>query len=529
MRNAGKFLLNGLLLSAVSLLLRAVGVSFNAYINAGIGAAGTGLFTLVMSVYSPALTLSTAGVNLAVSRLTAEELGKERGGAAIAVLHKALGYSLAVSGTVATLLCLSADVLSEGWLGSADAARLLRILSAGLPFTALSAAAGGYFNGVRRVSRNAAVQVFEQLFRIAVTVFALGRALPYGSLAGLTAVIVSSCAADAASCLLLLLLCRIDTARSGKRGRQESGILRRLLAITLPVSVSSFLRSGLVALEHTLIPKGLRKRGVSYEAAMASYGAMSGMAMPIILFPASFLYSFAGLLIPELAEAKERQDGRQIRSISRRVIGTVLAFSIGASGILFAFSQELGLSIYQNAEAAHYIRVLSPLIPIMYLDTAVDSILKGLGEQVFTMKVNILDATFSAAAVWLLVPALGLKGYVAVIFASELLNFAFSLSRLRKASGIRVRLLRGAALPLLAVLLSSAAARLLLRPLPWLPDGSGISALVGIPTAAGLYFLLLILYGVIPKGLPYRICKKMALALRGGKDEKRKEAVEPCR
>ena len=87
MKDAGKFILNGLMLSAVSLILRTAGVSFNAYVTSEIGAAGTGLFTLVMSVYSPALTLATAGVNLAVSRLTAEELGKGNAVSARSVLN----------------------------------------------------------------------------------------------------------------------------------------------------------------------------------------------------------------------------------------------------------------------------------------------------------------------------------------------------------------------------------------------------------------------------------------------------------
>ena len=77
MKRGGRFLLNGLMLSAVSLLLRTVGVSFHAFLTAKMGAAGTGLYQLILSVYSPALTLATAGVNLAASRLVAEELGKD--------------------------------------------------------------------------------------------------------------------------------------------------------------------------------------------------------------------------------------------------------------------------------------------------------------------------------------------------------------------------------------------------------------------------------------------------------------------
>ena len=147
MKRTGQFLLNGLILSAVSLLLRTIGVSFNAFLTAKMGAAGTGLFSLVTSVYNPALTLATAGVHLAVSRLVAEELGKGNFPASRTILKKCAAYSLAVSGTVAILLFLLSDSISVSWLGNISASNLLKTLSLGRPFVALSSATSGYFCG----------------------------------------------------------------------------------------------------------------------------------------------------------------------------------------------------------------------------------------------------------------------------------------------------------------------------------------------------------------------------------------------
>ena len=534
MKDAGKFILNGLMLSAVSLILRTAGVSFNAYVTSEIGAAGTGLFTLVMSVYSPALTLATAGVNLAVSRLTAEELGKGNAVSARSVLKKTILYSLGVSGTVGIILMLLSDNISSSWLGNASASQLLRMLALGLPFSALSSAASGYFTAVRRVSRNAAVQLLEQFFKIAITVFALSRVISRGSIACLAVVVFCSCAADAFSCILLLILCRRDSVKLGEGGKREKGIMKRILNITLPVSVSSFLRSGLVALEHILIPKGLKKSGVSYDAAMSSYGTLSGMAMPIIMFPASFLYSFSGLLIPEFAEANERKNQKEIRSIAVKVIRTVLIFSIGAAGILLGFSYDLGMSIYGSKEAARYIMIMAPLIPVMYLDTAVDSILKGLGEQVWTMKVNIADAFISVLAVWLLVPALGLDGYIIIIFASEIFNFSFSIYRLTVITGLDVKLFRQAALPLLSICGAVSGVKLISHITSEIPQGTALSAAAGISSSTAFYFLLLILLGAVPKNLPYRVVKKICRALprkdvAESKTKEKKGGRELCR
>lgn len=57
--------------------MRAVGVAFNVYLSAKIGAAGMGLYSLIMSVYTFAVTFATSGINLAVTRVISEEIGKQ--------------------------------------------------------------------------------------------------------------------------------------------------------------------------------------------------------------------------------------------------------------------------------------------------------------------------------------------------------------------------------------------------------------------------------------------------------------------
>ena len=72
-----RFIVNGTLMTFVSLLLRFISVSFNVYISNIIGAEGLGLFTLISTVYSFALTIATSGINLATTRLVSECIGEE--------------------------------------------------------------------------------------------------------------------------------------------------------------------------------------------------------------------------------------------------------------------------------------------------------------------------------------------------------------------------------------------------------------------------------------------------------------------
>ena len=121
--------------------------------------------------------------------------------------------------------------------------------------------------------------------------------------------------------------------------------------------------------------------------------------------------------------------------------------------------------IYQSETAARYIRLLSPLIPVMYLDNTTDAMLKGLGQQVYSMGVNIADAALSVILVWLLIPRMGIEGYVLTIYVCELFNAVCSVTRLWTVSGMRPQVIKWVIKPLLCAVGATA----LVHPIARLP------------------------------------------------------------
>lgn len=466
MNGMKRFLYSGALMTLSALVIRAVAVSFNVFIAEKVGAEGMGLFQLVTSVYSPALTLATAGVYLCSSRLVAEELSERRGGQWRRVLRRCLLCALLCSLPVCAVLFSVAPYVSRHWLGG-EASGLLRLLSLSLPFIALSSCLNGFFTALRCGERSAALQLLEQGFKVTLTYFLISKTF-LGGAKCLFAVVIGSVCTDVFSCLAAFILSIAPIRRLPRGSKRRCGsVTHRILGITLPVSVSSFLRSSLVALEHILIQKGLKKSGASYTEAMASYGTLTGMAMPIIFFPTCLLYPFSSLTVPELAEELARGNSDGMREKIRRIFGAFLIFSVGASGLIFTHSGLLGGVIYKSSEVSFFLSLLAPLIPFMYLDTLTDSMLKGIGEQVYTMRINVIDASASVIAVMLLVPKMGIMGYVAVILISELINFGFSLRRLKKVTGVRLgvgeTLYRSVFCTVTSSLLSSALAQIIAR------------------------------------------------------------------
>lgn len=451
MTNRNKFFLNGITLSAVGLSIRTVGLIFGAFVSRSIGAEGMGLYTLVMTVYSFAVTLATSGIGLTVTRLVAAAIGEGRRGEVGRILRGAVIYALMFSLASSIILGMGATLLSYRVIRDVRSVKALRILSLSLVPVSLSSVFSGYFVGIKRVSANAAVQVLSQLVKVGVTVLLVTRATRHGTAAAVAALALGIVICECVSLLMMLVQFAIDRVK--KETAHGAPSLSAVSGMALPLAFSAYIRSGLLTLEHVLIPKRLSDSGKDASESLASYGALHGMALPLVLYPMSPLSSFSGMLVPEFAGSEGAE--HRLRRITGEVLNTTLAYAVAIAVFLYVFSEELGYVIYHSYDAGVYIALVAPIVPIMYLDHVTDSMLKGIGEHVYSMWVNISDSFLSVVLVWTLIPRLGVAGYALVIIIMELYNFGLSLLRLRGRIRFSVSVYSALLMPALASLASA--------------------------------------------------------------------------
>lgn len=499
MSTAVKLIKNGLLMSAAALLIQTAAMGFNVYMSNKIGAEGMGLFSLVSSVYRFAITFSLSGIGFAATRMAAEEFAKNNGKGALDAVKRCSVYALVFSLAASFTMFFSAELVSEKMLGDIRCILSVKVLALSLPFLAVSSAFDGYFTAKRSVKKTASSLIVEQTVRMTAAIVFLEFFVPDSVEYACAAVSAGITLSEAVSFFYMLISC----VRSGRREEGEKELRRgqnaRMLSIAVPIALSSYLRSGLSTLREVLIPSGLKKYGGSYEQALSSYGVIQGMTMPILFFPAVFLNSFSGLLMPEMARYYQQGYKVSIRNAASRVIRITLLFSFGAAGLLTAFSRELGVILYSSEEVGRYLLILAPLVIVMYLDTAVDSMLKGINEQLANVRYNVLDSALTLVLVATLLPKFGIGGYIAVIFISEIFNITLSLRRLIKVTGVRIDMWRFVILPAAC----ASAAMLTSRLIPFLLNPQSPSALlvtISVITALVFYCFLLRISGAVTRG-----------------------------
>lgn len=422
------------LLTLANLIIRGVSLLFQVYLTGQIGAVGIGLLQLIMTVYGFSLTVGTSGLRVAAMYLSAEEYGLRRPEGIRQAMLWCLGTGTVLSGAVGFAMAIGADGLALYWVKDLRAAASLRLLGLSLPLSCISAILTGYFTAVGQVGRLVLVEIADRIVTVAATVWLLNLGVS-SDLSHACLSIVGGGALASVGSVAVLLLMLFRNVRGCKKEKQPLSMGRRLRKLCIPVALNDYLRSGLGTLEQFLIPYGLTRFGGSRTGALGDYGTIQGMVFPVMMFPTVVLFAVADLLIPELARCKAEENRNRIRRLAEVCLQKGMLFSSVIAGLLLVLAEPLGLLLYDSAEAGRYLRLFAPLVPVLYLDCIVDGMHKGLGQQVYCVRVNTLTNLLDVIGLFLLLPRWGIGGYLFTYAITHCINFYLSLRRLLQLSG----------------------------------------------------------------------------------------------
>lgn len=428
MKKIHNFILNSLILLISSIILQVIGMFFNVYISNKIGSEAVGVFALVTSVYIFGITLANSGINIASTRIISEELARDNISGVKQATKKCLIISL-ITGTIASLIFfIFCDFIVVNCLHNRVSHSVIYTLCIALPFISMSSAINGYFVAVRRAYKNATAKFFEEFIKIVSTALLINFFMPSGIDYMCFSLILGDVISEVLSFLFLYVLIKMDKTFSKHFRFIGKSYTSQILRISLPVAFTSYIKSGLSTLKQILIPISLEKSGIGCSLALSNYGLVGGMAMPVIMFPSVFINSFATLLVPEFARYYVKNDTKRIKQMTAFILTLTLIFSFLICAIIFFFAEPICNALYKNSDIFYFVKILSFLIPCIYLDLVIDNILKGLDAQVSVVFINIADCLITISFIYFVVPTFGFLGYITSIFVSEIFNVILSLS-----------------------------------------------------------------------------------------------------
>lgn len=369
-------------------------------------------------------------------------------------MKKCLLYSLSFGIIAAILLSLFSNFICINLLHGKVSSSLFYIIAISLPFISMSSALNGYFTALRKNGKNAVARIFEQFVKIVSTAYLISLFMPNGLEYACLSLVLGEAISEILSFVFVYILYNFEKRKYNIETNTKVNYMKEIFKITIPVSLTSYIRSGLSSLKQLLIPLRLEKSGINCSTAISTYGLINGLAMPILMFPEVIINSFSGLLVPEFTYYYTRNDHNKISIIISKIFKISLLFSVGVIGVFLFYSDNVSMAIYNNLDISFYLKILCPLLLFMYLDSIVDNILKGLNQELSVMKCNILDLFVSIFCIYFLLPILGISGYILVIFISELLNSSISIIQLKQITKFKLDLINWILKPFICIFLS---------------------------------------------------------------------------
>lgn len=397
------------ILTATGLASRVIGFLYRIFLSHTIGAEGLGIYQLVFPILALCLAICTGGIQTAISKFIAESDDLTPLGCGICVC-------MALSAVCTFVLYRHAPWLAVHIVGEAACTPLLRIISFSLPFACLHACFNGYYYGKNKTAIPAISQLFEQAIRVfSVYLFYLVQTEKNASLTPALAMWGTVCGEIAAALFCI-------TTFQFRRMHLSATVTKRLVCFAAPLTGSRAVLNLFASAEAILIPSALTAFGCERSDALAIFGTLTGMAMPVIMLPTVVTGSLSVLLLPAISEAAARKDRKKISQTIRRTVELCVILGLCCTLTYLLSGHWIGNLLFGSELAGSFIVSLGFMCPFLFLTGTLSSILHGLNFTLYTFLLNLLGCVIRLFAIYTLVPRLGLYVYLWSMLLSQIIQ-----------------------------------------------------------------------------------------------------------
>lgn len=445
-----------------------VGFLYRIALSRMVGAELMGLYQLIMPVYAVLSALTTVGLTVAMSTLSAGFWAKKDIDCIFQLRRMCVRLLCTAFFPLAVLTLLGSDFISTAILGDARTRLGLILLLPCILLTGIENLQKYAFFGTDRVRPPAFSEMAEQLIRSGAVLGLLVLFLPQTAEKTVGLITVGMTICEICSALTLTVLFRVFFGKEKPRDRgeqksEEKALRGQIIRIALPVGFTALLGNVIGSVNAILIPKRLVFSGQTVSQAMSALGVVNGMTIPMLLMPSAFIGALGLVLVPKLAQNVALGQKREVQEQLSRSISATSVLLLPAMSLLCVLGPRLGEILFKNAHVGDYMEPLALGVTLSCFQSILSSSLNGVGKQSAAARNMLLSDGILLVFTYFLVgiPQIGLSGYVTGLWVSSLVGLVLNWLDLRKATGIRVRVFCWMVAPGLASLLMGLCCRLL--------------------------------------------------------------------
>ncbi|WP_431027319.1 putative polysaccharide biosynthesis protein [Lysinibacillus sp. LZ02] len=381
------FVKGTLLLTVVIFLSKLFGFVYRMQFMRIAGEEVVGIYMTAYPAFIFFISLVQLGLPIALTKVVAELYAKGKITDTKSVLKTCLRISTVSILVFLPILAFITPTIAETLLQSEGTRYPLIVAIYTVPIVVYAGIIRAYLLGLGKTTPTAWSSLIEQTIRIAAVSFALPYLLTDSSTTNAAFAMGMTALGECAALIYLLIHYHFVKIRTDKKvGTYRSGPLFR---IALPSAGSKLFGTFTWFLEPIVFLKALTISGLTATAATTLYGVISGVHIPLLLFPAFIPAALAIILIPAISNAAAVQN---VRLLNQRItISLRLCSLIGcyAATFFLLYGDFLAVELFHLNDETNYMKILAPIFYFYYIQSPLLSILQALDQARVAMMNSI--------------------------------------------------------------------------------------------------------------------------------------------
>src|SRR5574344_2784749 len=317
-KNDNKFLKGTLILTTSAIVVKVIGALNWILLSRVLGGEGIGLYQMGFPIYLMAITVSSAGIPVAISIITSEKIAQNDFLGAKRVFNVSLRLLFCTGLIFSSALFFGAQWLIDlQFIRDPRAYYSIIALAPAVFFVTFLASFRGYFQGWQIMTPTACSEITEQAIRVVTMIVFSYLLLPKGL--AYAAAGASMGAGAGAFCRLLVLFFfyyrlkkkfHLEALKQNMEATVEPAmaIIKRVVVLALPVSMSSLMLPIVSNLDLLIVPARLEVAGYTVAQATTLFGYLTGMAVPLVNLSTILTAALAISIVPIISEARALKD-----------------------------------------------------------------------------------------------------------------------------------------------------------------------------------------------------------------------------
>ncbi|MBR5369678.1 MAG: oligosaccharide flippase family protein [Bacilli bacterium] len=419
-----KFIKSTIILLIGGLLTKVLGMTIKIIMARLIDTKTLGMYMLILPTFTLLISLSSFSFPLALSKLIGENNRNNK-----RLVFSSLPVLIIINIILIILIVLLSPIISNKLLHNKDVYISILSMSLVIPFTSISSICRSYFFGKQQMFPHVLSNIIEDLVRLIIIVIGIQLIKPYGSKYIVCFLILINIISEIISTLVLIIFLPKNIKIKKEDLYPNKSYIKDSLKICIPSITSKLIGSIGFFLEPIILTNILLNK-YSLNYITTEYGIISGYVIPLILLPSFFTLALSQSLLPSISNDSIHNNTKSIKKKISYTILISLILGIPITLLLLIKGDFLLKTIYHTNKGFNYIRILSPICLLQYIQAPLSYTLDALGKSK-TNLISTIIATITRTISLIIFSKLGIYSLIISISLNIIVTTLYQIKKVR--------------------------------------------------------------------------------------------------